>query len=96
MNVWWVTVEGEYARFSVSARHGTPRTPGAATTYARENGEVTLDVDGDGTGETVGRNTRLSFRVDTGIVVVVPPQPRGVGDKDGNSVETSAGWPEPG
>lgn len=96
MNVWWVTVEGEYARFSVSARHGTPRTPGAETTYARENGEVTLDVDGDGTGETVGRNTRLSFRVDTGIVVVVPPQPRGVGDKDGNSVETSAGWPEPG
>ena len=96
MNVWWVTVEGEYARFSVSARHGTPGTPGASLTYAREDEQVTLDADDDGQAETLGSNSRLSFSVDTGVIVVVPPQPRGVGDKDGNSVETSAGWPDAG
>jgi len=95
-NVWWVTVEGEYARFAVRARHGPPRAPGATVTYARENEPVTLDVDGDGTAETLGYNERIGFRVETGIVVVVPPQPRGVGDKGGDSVETSSGWPEPG
>ena len=96
MNIWWVTVKGEYGRFAVEASHGTPVAPGGTTTYAREDEQVTFDVDGDGESETVGSNTRLSFTVDTGVVVVVPPQPRGVGDKDGNSVETSSGWPNPG
>ena len=96
VNVWWVTVGGTYARFSVTASHGSPETPGAAVRYVREGRDVHLDVDGDGNGELLGRNTRISFRADTGVVVVVPPRPRGVGDKDGNSVETSAGWPEPG
>jgi hypothetical protein len=95
-NVWWVSVEGEYARFSVSADHGTTATGGTTMTYAREDESVTLDTDGDGAAETLGANERISFDVDTGVVVVVPPQPRGVGDKDGNGVETSAGWPDPG
>ncbi|MDS0281146.1 DUF7286 family protein [Haloarcula onubensis] len=96
MNVWVVTVEGTYARFSVTARHGSPDTPGATVRYVREERAVDLDVDGDGSGERLGANTRISFHADTGVVVVVPPKPRGVGDKDGNSVETSAGWPTPG
>ena len=95
-NVWWVTVEGEYARFTVSARHGTTATGGTTMQYAREDESVTIDADGDGEAERLGRNTRLSFHVETGVVMVVPPKPRGVGDKNGNSVETSAGWPEPG
>ena len=95
-NVWWVTVEGTYARFSVTASHGSPETPGAAVRYVRERRTVRLDADGDGSGERLGHNSRISFRADTGVVVVVPPKPRGVGDKDGNSVETSAGWPDPG
>lgn len=95
-NVWWVTVEGEYARFAVTASHGSPTTPGATTTYARDGEQVHLDVDEDSRPELLGRSTRLSVRAQTGVVVVVPPKPRGVGDKDGVAVETSAGWPRPG
>nr|WP_206043541.1 hypothetical protein [Haloarcula rubripromontorii] len=95
-NIWWVTVEGEYARFAVSASHGPPSEPGAQTTYARDGHTVTLDVDDDGTGERLGTADRVSFRADTGVVVVVPPKPRGVGDKGGNAVEESSGWPDAG
>jgi hypothetical protein len=91
-----VTVEGEYARFAVSASHGPPSEPGAQTTYARDGHNVTLDVDGDGTGERLGTADRVSFRAETGVVVVVPPKPRGVGDKGGNAVEESSGWPDAG
>ncbi|MBV0901471.1 hypothetical protein KTS37_06665 [Halomicroarcula salina] len=96
VNVWWVTVRGEYARFAVTASHGPPTEPGAQTTYARDGSAVTLDVDGDGAPETLGTADRLSFRADTGVVVVVPPKPRGVGDKDGTAVEESGGWPNAG
>jgi len=96
VNIWTMTVEGEYARFAVSARHGTTGTGPNTMTYAREDEWVTLDADGDGEPETLGSNDRLSFDFHTGVVVVVPPEPRGVGDKDGNSVETSSGWPAPG
>ncbi|GGM43322.1 hypothetical protein GCM10009006_25760 [Haloarcula argentinensis] len=95
-NIWWVTVEGEYARFAVSASYGPPSEPGAQTTYARDGHNVTLDVDDDGTGEQLGTADRISFRADTGVVVVVPPKPRGVGDKGGNAVEESSGWPDAG
>jgi len=96
LNIWWVTVEGTYARFSVTASYGPPETPGATLRYVREDRAVHLDADGNGDAERLGRNRRISFRADTGVVVVVPPRPRGVGDKDGNSVETSAGWPAAG
>jgi len=80
----------------VVAGHGPPGTPSATVRYVREDNAVTLDVDGDGSDEQLGHNTRISFRADTGVVVAVPPKPRGVGDKDGNAVETSSGWPEAG
>jgi hypothetical protein len=95
-NVWWVTVGGEYGRFAVTANHGPPSAPGAMTTYARDGDVVELDVDDDGRPEQLGTADRISFRADTGIVVVVPPKPRGVGDKDGNAVEKSSGWPTAG
>ncbi|MBX0293468.1 hypothetical protein EGH23_01070 [Halomicroarcula sp. F27] len=95
-NLWWVSVEGEYARFAVAANHGTPTTPGATTTYVRDGATVRLDVDDDDEREVLGRNERLRFRAETGVVVVVGPKPRGVGDKDGQAVETSAGWPNAG
>ena len=95
-NVWWVTVEGEYARVAVSASHGPPSEPGAQTTYARDGHNVTLDVDGDGAAERLGTADRVSFRAETGVVVVVPPKPHGVGDKGGNAVEESGGWPDAG
>ncbi|WP_262175690.1 DUF7286 family protein [Haloarcula laminariae] len=96
VNIWWVTVEGTYARFSVTASHGAPGTPGETVRYVRERRAVHLDADEDGSGELLGHNRRITFRADTGVAIVVPPKPRGVGDKDGNSVETSAGWPDPG
>ncbi len=96
LNLWGITVKGSYPRFSVTASYGPPSAPGAMVRYVREDRDLHLDVDGDGSGERLGSNTRISFRADTGVVVVVPPKPRGVGDKDGNSVETSAGWPAPG
>ncbi|MDS0220678.1 hypothetical protein NDI54_04845 [Haloarcula sp. S1AR25-5A] len=95
-NIWWVTVKGEYARFAVSASHGSPGNPGARTTYARDGGNVTLDVDDDGAAERLGTADRVSFSAETGVVVVVPPKPRGVGDKDGTAVEESSGWPNAG
>ncbi|MFC6862121.1 hypothetical protein ACFQGE_01450 [Halomicroarcula sp. GCM10025817] len=95
-NVWWVTVRGEYARFRVTAPFGSPATQGATTSYVRDGDPVRLDVDSDGDPERLGTASRVTFRAETGVVVVVPPRPRGVGDKDGQAVETSAGWPTPG
>jgi hypothetical protein len=96
VNLWQVRVAGEYARFTVRVPRGTPDVPGGQFSYVRDAGTVELDVDGDGDCEVLGRATRLSFRTGTEVAIAVPPGPQGVGDVDGNAVETSAGWPEPG
>jgi hypothetical protein len=96
VNLWQVRVAGEYARFTVRVPRGTPDTPGGQLNYVRDAGTVRLDVDGDGGRELLGRSTRLSFRTGTAVAIAVPPGPQGVGDVDGEAVETSAGWPEPG
>lgn len=93
-NVWHVTVRGRYERLTVGARTGRP--PTGTVDYVREAGVVRLDVDRDGTPERLGRTEPVAFDVSTAVVVAVPPGPRGVGDKDGNADERSAGWPEPG
>ena len=88
VNVWDVAVAGEFAQFRVHARgNGTE-----SLTYARDGSAVTLDWDGDGTSEAVGRGERVSFAVETAIVVAVPPSGTGVGDIDGDADERSAGW----
>ncbi|WP_128477986.1 DUF7286 family protein [Halorussus pelagicus] len=89
LNVWSVGVEGEYARFAVSAPQGPP---GESVAYVRENGTVSLDWDEDGESEVLGRTTPVSFETETTVVVVVPPGPPGVGDRDGTRDETSPGW----
>jgi hypothetical protein len=96
VNLWRVEVAGEYARFTVRVPRGTPDDPGAQLHYVREEGTVTLDIDGDGTGERLGRTTRVSFRTGTEVATAVPPGPQGVGDVDGQAREESPGWPEPG
>jgi hypothetical protein len=96
VNLWRVDVAGEYVRFTVRVPRGTPDDPGAQLHYVRDAGTVRLDVDGDGDPERLGRTTRLSFRTGTEIAIAVPPGPQGVGDVDGEAVETSAGWPDPG
>lgn len=96
VNYWEVQVRGEYARFTVSVPYGTPDTAGARLLYVRDENAVSLDVDGDGSGERLGHTNRVDFRTHTSVAIAVPPKPRGVGDKDGNADERSAGWPRPG
>ncbi|MFC4358749.1 hypothetical protein ACFO0N_12430 [Halobium salinum] len=95
VNAWTVDVRGEYRRFAVRARSGPP-SDGAGLTYVRDGASVRLDVDGDGDGERLGANERVSFRTGTVVVVAVPPWGTGVGDVDGVMNESSEGWPRPG
>jgi hypothetical protein len=95
-NVWHVQVRGEYERFAVRARRGTPGSGAGTVAYVRDGSTARLDVDGDGIRERLGRADRVSFAADTVVVVVVPPGKAGIGDKDGNADERSAGWPRPG
>lgn len=96
VNYWEIQVAGEYARFAVSVPHGTADHPGGRFTYVRDGSSVELDVDDDGSVETLGRATRVNFEIRTGVTIAVPPRPRGVGDVDGQMNETSPGWPKPG
>ncbi len=96
VNIWRVEVAGEYARFTVRVPRGTPDSPGAQLHYVREAGTVRVDADGDGAPEPIGHTTRVSFRTGTEVAVAVPPGPQGVGDVDGDSIEESPGWPDPG
>jgi hypothetical protein len=91
-NVWIVNVKGEYERFAVETPRRTPTPGDASLSYVRDGANVTLDVDGDGDDELLGRSDRIGFDVSTAIVVVVPSGGTGVGDVDGNLQERSAGW----
>ena len=96
INYWDVEVAGEYARFVVSVPVGSADDPGGRFTYVRDGSSVTVDVDGDGVAETLGRGTRITFHTHASVAIAVPPKPRGVGDVDGQMVEASPGWPSPG
>ncbi len=92
VNVWQVDVSGTYAQFTVRARDGPPTSPGASVAYSRQAGTVRLDIDDDGTEETLGRTAPVSFDTGTTVIVAVPPGKTGVGDVDGNADERSPGW----
>lgn len=96
VNAWQVNVSGEYARFTVRSGRDAPTAPGGTVAYSRDGSPVTLDVDGDGTPDRLGRATRVSFEAETTVLVVVPPGKSGVGDADGQRTEESPGWPEAG
>jgi hypothetical protein len=85
VNLWIVDIRGAYGRFAVGTASGSMQ-------YVRDGSAVSLDIDGDGTAETLGRNERIDFTVRTATVVVVPSGPFGVGDVDGNMDERSVGW----
>lgn len=92
-NVWVVSVEGGYDRFTVETPRATPiHGDDGTVAYVRESAPVTLDVDGDGVEETLGRNEPIELSADTRVVVVVPPGPSGVGDTNGIADERSPGW----
>lgn len=96
VGIWSVKVRGEYHRFAVETTRRTPDATDPALRYVRDGGNVTLDVNGDGERELLGYADRVSFAVATGVVVVVPSGPPGVGDVDGQLDEESPGWPFPG
>jgi hypothetical protein len=91
VNAWRVQVRGEYPRFALRADVGTPAEP---FEYVRQEGDVTIELDG----ETVrlGATEPIRFETETVVVVAVPAGPPGVGDVDGTRDETSPGWPCPG
>ncbi|WP_280585692.1 hypothetical protein [Halorubrum sp. Boch-26] len=91
VNAWRVQVRGEYPRFALRADVGTPGEP---FEYVRQEGDVTLDLDG----KTVrlGATEPVRFETGTVVAVAVPAGPPGVGDVDGTRDEASAGWPCPG
>ena len=92
VNVWYVEVRGGYDRFAVSAQRGSAGLPGRSMTYVRDGASVRVDYDDDGSAERLGRAERVAFSSRTAVGIAVPPGPQGVGDKDGNLDERSAGW----
>ena len=92
-NAWTVSVEGEYERFTVSTRRAAPgRESDGTVEYVREADVVAADIDTDGIDERLGRNEPVAFSARTGVVIVVPPGGTGVGDVDGQAIETTRGW----
>lgn len=89
VNVWDVDVRGSWDRFAVRTRRGVP---GETVTYLRDGSTATLDTDGDGDTERLGRDERVAFETGTTVVVAVPPGGRGVGDAGGDADERSPGW----
>lgn len=92
MNVWLVDVRGAYRRFSVRVPRGGPDRAGGQLTYVRDGAAVRIDFDDDGHRELFGHADRVSFRVHAAVVVVVPSGGNGVGDRNGDMDERSAGW----
>lgn len=90
VNVWDVELEGEYARFEVSANVGSPETAGT-TSYVREESSVDVEIGGEP--RRLGSVEPISFSGRSLLVVVVPPGGIGVGDRDGDDPECSPTWP---
>jgi len=89
-NAWVVSVRGSYESFTVRSRRGSPT--GGAFRYVRDGTNATLDVDGDGGAELLGRGERVAFEANTTVVVAVPAGKTGLGDVDGDADERSEGW----
>ncbi|MFB6176138.1 MAG: hypothetical protein ABEI99_03150, partial [Halobaculum sp.] len=91
VNVWFVQVRGTYPSFAVTA-HRSDRENASSVRYVRTDRAVTLDVDGDGTPERIGRNRAIRFRTHAVAFAVVPPGRSGVGDVGGDADERSSAW----
>ncbi|MFT4946408.1 MAG: hypothetical protein ACI8TL_000643 [Natronomonas sp.] len=93
VNAWNVEVNGEYARFEVSANVGTPETA-TSTTYVRENRDVEREI--AGRERRLGSVEAIEFSGQSLLIVAVPPGKLGVGDRDDEDPECSPTWPEVG
>ncbi|WP_336328173.1 DUF7286 family protein [Halovenus sp. HT40] len=90
VNAWNIEVEGEYARFEVSANMGSPETA-TTTTYVREDRAVEREV--AGSERQLGSVEEISFSGRSLLIVAVPPGKLGVGDRDDEDPECSPTWP---
>jgi hypothetical protein len=88
VNVWYVDVGGTYERFAVRTNRGGES---GSVTYLRDGRTARLTHRGER--RRLGSAERVSVRTETAVVVVVPPGPRGVGNKDGKMDRRSPGWP---
>jgi len=93
-NVWNVTLRGEYARFTLRSTSGSPAADGM-TEYVREDGPVNVSIDGYGT-VTVGYSEAITFESRVSMVVAVPPDSLGVGDRTSTAAECSDTYPRTG
>ncbi|SEN32680.1 hypothetical protein SAMN05216388_1002322 [Halorientalis persicus] len=69
VDAWQVNVQGEYARFAVSANRGDPSTTGG-TTYVRQAQPVTIGI--AGRGRRAGTVDPITFDSDTLVIIPVP------------------------
>lgn len=88
-NAWNIEIDGEYARFEVTANMGTPEKT-TSTTYVREN--MTVEYEIGGHQRELGSVDSVSFSRRT-ILVVVVPKGVGVGDRDSENPEYSPTYP---
>lgn len=77
-NLWHTTLVGEYPRFAVEATFGTNTDTGVMQ-YVREDTRV--DRHFDGVDRYLGNVQKLTFEADTSVLVAVPPDSLGVGDR---------------
>jgi frataxin-like iron-binding protein CyaY len=89
-NAWSIEIDGQYARFEVTANLGTPETT-TSTTYVRENKTVEYEIGGET--RELGRVEAISFSRRT-ILVVIVPRGVGVGDRDSDNPECSPTYPD--
>jgi hypothetical protein len=90
VNLWEIDVEGEYARFEVTASQGGPETA-TATSYVREDMPVAVEIAGER--RRLGRVEPIDFEGKSVLIVVVPPGGIGVGDRDDQDPERTPTWP---
>jgi hypothetical protein len=90
-NVWHVEVQGSYSSFVVRAEQGGP-SGGAHVSYVRDGQAVHVDVNGDGTPETLGRSDRIRFYASSTVAVAVPRGGGGVGNNGTGFRSVTDGW----
>ena len=88
-NLWHVTVTGEYARFTVQASVGTTAGPDAMR-YVRQDADVSVPI--AGSDRRLGRNRKLTFESNTSVLVAVPDERLGVGDRAGPARDCSPSY----
>ena len=92
-NMWKIRVKGRFHQFQLydfdNECHPHPIFGHEAQIYSRKSDR---DIRDPATGSVVGRNIPIEFEFTTGTFILVPPGPKGVGDRrEGGTIENSIG-----